>query len=65
MIFKVLSSNLLRSNFLEFFKAPFPNYTKGLFCIVGSRDKRLRLNKIKIEVFKSELQVRAKQKIKN
>lgn len=25
---KVLSSNLLRSNFLEFFKAPFPNYTK-------------------------------------
>ncbi len=25
---KVLSSNLLRSNFLEFFKAPSPNYTK-------------------------------------
>ena len=25
---KVLSSNLLRTNFLEFFKAPSPNYTK-------------------------------------
>lgn len=26
--FKILSSNLLRSYFLEFFKAPSPNYTK-------------------------------------
>lgn len=28
---KVLSSNLLRSNFLEFFKVPSPNYTKYIF----------------------------------
>ena len=28
---KVLSSNLLRSNFLEFFKASSPNYTKYKF----------------------------------
>lgn len=36
---KVLSSNLLRSNFLEFFKVPSPNYTKSLFCIIRERGK--------------------------
>lgn len=42
---KVLSSNLLRSNFLEFFKAPSPNYTKYIFLYLVYKLHNYLINK--------------------
>ena len=41
----VFSSNLLRSNFLEFFKAPFTNYTKYIFLYLVYKLHNYLINK--------------------